>query len=109
MPTKVEARMTEELVRTSNLASKNAINANASDEGKVVQLNSSGQIPSAFTAPSSGLEINERNSDPANPPEGRAVIWLSDGTGTGDDGDVLIKITAGGVTKTATLVDFSGV
>ena len=34
-------------------------------------------------------------------------IWMSNGNGTGDDGDILIKITAGGSTKTVTLVDFS--
>ena len=32
---------------------------------------------------------------------------MSDGTDSGDDGDIMIKITAGGVTKTVTLVDFS--
>lgn len=51
----------------------------------------------------------ERSSDPADPPEGYYVQWMSDGTGTGDDGDILIKITAGGSTKTATLVDFSAI
>lgn len=51
----------------------------------------------------------ERTSDPEDPEEGNAIIWMSDGTGAGDDGDIMIKITAGGVTKTATLVDFSGV
>ena len=51
----------------------------------------------------------EQASDPSDPAEGKYVIWMSDGTGTGDDGDILIKITAGGVTKTATLIDFSAV
>jgi hypothetical protein len=32
---------------------------------------------------------------------------MSNGHGTGDDGDIMIKITSGGVTKTVTLVDFS--
>ena len=53
------------------------------------------------------LTLNEKSSDPSNPSEGQSVLWMSDGTGTGDDGDILIKITAGGVTKTVTLVDFS--
>jgi len=53
------------------------------------------------------LILKERSYDPDNPSEGQSVLWMSDGTGTGDDGDVLIKITAGGVTKTVTLVDFS--
>lgn len=53
------------------------------------------------------LTIQEKTSDPDDPAEGHSVLWMSDGTGTGDDGDILIKITAGGVTKTVTLVDFS--
>jgi len=51
--------------------------------------------------------LNEKSSDPSDPAEGQSVLWMSDGTGTGDDGDILMKITAGGVTKTVTLVDFS--
>lgn len=51
--------------------------------------------------------LGERATDPANPAEGHSVIWHSDGTAAGDDGDIMIKITAGGVTKTGTLVDFS--
>jgi hypothetical protein len=56
-----------------------------------------------------GLLIAEQSSDPADPAEGRSVFWQSDGTGAGDDGDIMVKITAGGVTKTATLIDFSAV
>jgi hypothetical protein len=40
-------------------------------------------------------------SAPADPAEGHGVQWLA------SNGDVMIKITNGGVTKTATLVDFS--
>lgn len=53
------------------------------------------------------LTLLERSSDPGDPAEGRSVLWMSDGTGAGDDGDIMLKITAGGVTKTTTLVDFS--
>lgn len=53
------------------------------------------------------ITLNEKSSDPANPAEGRSVIWMSDGTGSGDDGDIMMKITAGATTKTITLVDFS--
>lgn len=49
----------------------------------------------------------ELSADPADPPEGQFAIWQSDGTGSGDDGDIMIKITAGATTKTVTLVDFS--
>lgn len=55
------------------------------------------------------LTLKERSSDPADPAEGSWTIWMSDGTETGDDGDILVKITAGGVTKTTTLIDFSGI
>ena len=32
---------------------------------------------------------------------------MRDGTGAGDDGDIMMKITAGAVTKIVTLADFS--
>ena len=51
--------------------------------------------------------FTEKSADPDAPAEGSAVMWMSDGTGTGDDGDILIKIQAGGEAKTFTLVDFS--
>lgn len=49
----------------------------------------------------------EQAADPPDPAEGHHTIWQSNGTGSGDDGDIMIKITAGGSTKTITLVDFS--
>ena len=61
----------------------------------------------ALTVHGGGLELVELSADPSNPAEGRAVLWLSDGTGSGDDGDVMFKITAGGSTKSGTLIDFS--
>lgn len=54
-----------------------------------------------------GLGVSERATDPSDPSEGQSVVWQSDGTGAGDDGDIMVKITAGGVTKTVTLIDFS--
>ena len=53
------------------------------------------------------LGIVERSSDPGEPLEGTAVIWMSDGTGKGDDGDILIASKAGGTTKWGTLFDHS--
>lgn len=55
------------------------------------------------------LGFVELAADPADPPEGQSVMWQSDGTGAGDDGDIMMKITAGAVTKTTTLVDFSAI
>jgi hypothetical protein len=56
---------------------------------------------------SQGAALTEQSSDPADPAEGVSIMWQSDGTGSGNDGDIMMKITAGGVTKTVTLVDFS--
>lgn len=55
------------------------------------------------------FQFVELSADPSDPAEGMATLWQSDGTGAGDDGDIMMKITAGGVTKTATVVDFSAI
>lgn len=50
------------------------------------------------------------STDPDDPPANGFVLWQSDGTGSGADGDIMVKITdSGGTTKTATLIDYSGV
>ncbi len=48
-----------------------------------------------------------QSADPADPADGNSVTWISDGTDTGDPGDVMIKVNVSGVIKTVTLVDFS--
>jgi hypothetical protein len=61
------------------------------------------------TGPSDGvLLFVERSSDPSEPSEGEAVIWMSDGTGKGNDGDIMIASQAGGTTNYGTLFDHSG-
>ena len=45
--------------------------------------------------------------DPTQPDEGEGVIWMSDGTGKGDDGDILFASQAGGVTNYAIVFDHS--
>jgi len=73
----------------------------------------SGNIGIGVIAPDTALDVDgaittrELSADPSDPDEGSNVTWQSDGTGSGDDGDVMMKITAGGSTKTVTLVDFS--
>jgi len=49
------------------------------------------------------------SEDPDDPPDGRAVYWLSDGTDSGDAGDIMIKINAGGTVKTDTWIDYSAI
>lgn len=53
------------------------------------------------------LSLQERSSDPSEPSEGETKIWMSDGTGYGDDGDVCIASKAGGTTNKAILFDHS--
>jgi len=81
--------------------------------GQRMAIDSSGNVGIGTNSPDTKLDVNgaitqrELSSDPADPDEGSSVVWQSDGTGTGDDGDIVMKITAGGVTKTVILVDFS--
>ena len=81
--------------------------------GNVMTVAANGNVGIGTSAPDTKLDVAgaithaELSADPSDPDEGKTVMWTSDGTGTGDDGDVMMKITAGGVTKTVTLVDFS--
>lgn len=69
-------------------------------------------ITSALTAINNDLEVDgyingsEKTSDPS-PATEHFAIWQSTGAGSGDAGDIMIKINSGGVSKTTTLVDFS--
>jgi len=56
-----------------------------------------------------GIGQRPVSADPSNPATGESVMWVSDGTGSGDAGDVMVKINVGGTTKTVTLIDYSGV
>jgi len=72
-----------------------------------------GKVGVMTNSPSYDFTINsvlcllERSSDPGEPGEGECIIWMSDGSGKGDDGDVLIGSKAGGASKWATLFDRS--
>ena len=86
------------------IATENSVRMTIEDDGKI----GIGTISPATELHLNGaLTIGERSSDPSDPVEGHSVLWMSDGAGTGDSGDILMKITAGGVTKTVTLIDFS--
>lgn len=43
-------------------------------------------------------------ADPGTPPTDQVVVWESDGTGTGDDGDFIAKLDDG---STVTVFDAS--
>lgn len=51
----------------------------------------------AWTLPIEGvLYAKEVSADPPDPPDGAANIWLSDGTGSGNDGDLMMERMVGG-------------
>lgn len=52
--------------------------------------------------------LTRQVGDPPEPLAGKGIIWLSDGTGLGDAGDVMIAVNDGTNTKYGTLFDFSG-
>jgi len=91
----------------------------SSDKVDSLSTNTSGSLGIGIESPDEALHVyggtklegpltlKEKAYDPDNPEEGSSVIWMSNGNGSGDDGDIMIKITAGGSTKTVTLVDFS--
>lgn len=57
-------------------------------------------------AKSTQLKLTEQ-AEPGSVPSGAAILWISNGTGTGDQGDLMVSINIGGTTKTATLADYS--
>ena len=56
---------------------------------------------------STTVKLLEQSSAPAPPGDGESIMWMSDGTGFGDDGDVCMAITAGGTTTRIILYDHS--
>lgn len=65
-------------------------------------------VGSISVDPSTGaIGFAERSSDPTEPAEGQAIIWMSNGSGKGDDGDIMIASKAGGTTKYGMLFDHS--
>ncbi len=89
-----------------------ALNHNVTDGNLTLGVEGTGKIK--LEAEANGgvsvwpaLTILEKSSDPVQPAEGETVVWMSDGTGKGDDGDVMIASTAGGVTNYTTLFDHS--
>jgi len=85
-----------------------------SDSTPDVTIDSNGNVRIGnYREPESRLDIEGAitqtplSADPSDPSDGNSVQWVSDGTGSGDAGDVMMKINVGGTTKTVTLVDYS--
>ncbi len=53
------------------------------------------------------LPILSTSGDPAKPAVGASVLWVSDGSGLGNDGDLLIATNIAGTVKYKIIVDFS--
>ncbi len=86
----------------------NTLNTLADSSAKLFRLQNNG-VDKFIVDKDGAVTSSEKSADPADPAEGSFVKWMSDGTGSGDDGDIMMKITAGAVTKITTLVDFSAI
>jgi hypothetical protein len=51
--------------------------------------------------------LTEQTAEPSDPAEGAGILWLSDGTGFGDSGDICAKSTDGGTTRKNIIHDHS--
>jgi hypothetical protein len=83
---------------------------NADFKSKVSIGNGGGNTAIGHDNPQSTLDVNgaltvrKIAQEPPNPPEGSFVIWMSNGTGAGDNGDIMIKSTNNNITTVTTLI-----
>ena len=96
-----------------NVSSHDFIVHGTNDNAFVVDAGENSVGIGGVSAPDTTLHVaggytqEPLSSDPSDPDAGNSVQWVSDGTGTGDAGDVIMKINVGGTTKTVTLIDYS--
>ena len=73
----------------------------SSDDPRVFALTGDGKM-------ATGLHMLGLDADPVDPGDSEAVIWASDGTDAGDDGDIMATSQdSGGTPVTVTLMDHS--
>ena len=63
-------------------------------------LDVTGTVTAAKTAVEGEFEFGSLSADPDDPAEGKCVMWISDGTGSGNAGDLMIKLTMSSTTYT---------
>jgi len=100
---------------TSELIVDDCILNTATVTGDVLVVNDASGAASFTVSGSVTQDVVERDSftfsiaaEPGDPAEDTAIIWLSNGTGYGDLGDLCAKITEAAATTSFTLTDYSG-
>ena len=69
----------------------------------------SGLVDVDGEAQSDAYRLSELSSDPSAPADGEAAVWFSDGTGIGEDGDLVVQRTLSSTTEEVALgVDGDG-
>ena len=102
MVTKLNSLTSTGLVKTTDKADPTALVTSNTNSGKVLSLTAGGAIPAAYVTELNTVSLKAQSADPSNPADLNAVMWMSDGTGAGDAGDFMIKLTGPGVVATAT-------
>jgi len=96
--------VTEASITTANITTTNTNTINVDDINATNAYITTLMVQDIFTTGFDGYEVS---TDPFISVEGHYKIWMSNGIGKGDDGDILIASKAGGVTKWAILFDHS--
>ena len=74
----------------------NAVPRSNGETGSILK-SSSVSIDDSGNITVGNAKLTAQSSDPSMPAAGTAVLWVSDGTGTGDAGDLLVKDDTGAV------------
>ena len=53
------------------------------------------------------IDIKQQTNDPEKPKEGQSIMWLSDGNGIGNPGDLMVASTISGETRYNRLLDYN--
>ena len=104
MTTKVPGEMLDS-------TSKSLVSTSLANVGKVPQLDANGLLPVALikdTLTFTEVGLLQKSANPSDPADGNAAVWMSDGTDSGNEGDVMVKITTSLPASYADAADYSG-